>query len=35
VLNALREKMIEQLGESWSQVRAVYRAGALEFYFEY
>jgi hypothetical protein len=35
VLNALREKMIERLGENWSQVRAVYHAGDLEFYFEY
>jgi hypothetical protein len=35
VLNALRDKMIEILGERWSQVKAVYRESALEFYFEY
>ena len=35
VLNALREKMIELMGESWKQVRAVYHAGDVEFYFEY
>ena len=35
VLNALRNKMIEVLEESWTQVRAVYHAGGLEFYFEY
>jgi len=35
VLNALREKMIEVLGERWSQVKAVYHWGGLEFYFEY
>ena len=35
VLNALRDKMIEILGQSWSQVKAVYRERALEFYFEY
>ena len=35
MLNALRDRMIESLGESWSQVRAVYHAGDLEFYFEY
>jgi len=35
VLNALREKMIESTGDAWSQVRAVYHAGELEFYFEY
>ena len=35
VLNALRDKMIELLGESWSQVKAVYHDGGLEFYFEY
>lgn len=34
VLNALREKMIEQLGESWRQVKAVYKLGLVEYYFE-
>lgn len=35
VLNALREKMIELLGDGWSKSRAVYRPDELEFYFEY
>lgn len=35
VLNALRDRMIELLGESWTHVRAVYHAGDLDFYFEY
>jgi len=35
VLNALREKMIESTGDTWKQVRAVYRPDELEFYFEY
>jgi hypothetical protein len=35
VLNALREKMIELLGESWKQVRAIYHSATLDFYFEY
>ena len=35
VLQALRDKMIETLGESWSEVRAIYHAGDLQFYFEY
>jgi hypothetical protein len=35
VLNALREKMIEQVGRGWSKVKAVYHSGNLEFYFEY
>jgi hypothetical protein len=35
VLNALRERMMELVGDSWSKVRAVYRSGDLEFYFEY
>ena len=35
VLNALRDRMVELLGDGWTQVRAVYRAGDLEFYFEY
>ena len=34
MLNALREKMIESTGDAWSKVRAVYRSGELEFYFE-
>ena len=34
LLNAIREKMIESTGDSWSKVRAVYRSGELEFYFE-
>jgi hypothetical protein len=34
VLNALRERMIEQLGEDWKQVKAIYKQGAVEFYFE-
>lgn len=35
VLNALREKMIEQLGEDWKQVKAIYKSDVLEFYFDY
>jgi hypothetical protein len=35
VLNALREKMMEQLGENWKQVKAVYKQDAVEYYFEY
>ena len=35
VLNALRDRMIETLGERWRQVRAVYHEDALEFYFDY
>ena len=35
VLNALREKMIEQLGENWKHVKAIYKQDAVEFYFEY
>ena len=35
LLNALREKMIEIVGDGWRQVKAVYWQGALEFYFEY
>ena len=35
VLNALRERMSEMLGERWRQVRAVYHEGDLEFHFEY
>ena len=35
LLNALRDRMIEIVGENWIRVRAVYHAGDLEFYFEY
>ena len=35
ILNALREKMIESTGDGWSKVKAVFRSGDLEFYFEY
>ncbi|MBN2118140.1 MAG: hypothetical protein JW730_16305 [Anaerolineales bacterium] len=35
VLNALREKMIEAVGDAWSRVRAVYGSDSLEFYFDY
>jgi hypothetical protein len=35
VLNALRDRMIETRGECWSEVRAVYHAGELEFSFQY
>ena len=34
-LNALRGKMIQDAGDSWSKVRAVYRSNDLEFYFEH
>jgi len=34
VLNALREKMMDSSGKSWSRVRAVNHPGNLEFYFE-
>lgn len=34
VLNALREKMIEELGENWKQVKAIYKQDAVKFYFE-
>ena len=34
LLNALREQMLEPTGEGWSKVRAVYRSGGLEFYFD-
>ena len=34
LLNALREKMIDSTGDGWSKVRAVYRSGDLDFYFE-
>ena len=35
MLSALREKMIQSTGDGWSKVKAVYRSGDLEFYFEY
>ena len=35
ILNALRDKMVELVGDNWHIVRAVYRSGGLEFYFEY
>jgi len=35
VLNALRERMIELVGDGWSKVKAIYHSGNLEFYFEY
>jgi hypothetical protein len=35
VLNALRDKMIDLVGEGWSKVKAVYHLGDLDFYFEY
>ena len=34
VLNALRDKMIGLMGDGWTGVKAVYRSGELEFYFE-
>ena len=35
LLNALRDKMVETVGDGWKRVEAVYGQGALEFYFEY
>lgn len=35
LLNALRENMMELEGKGWSKVKAVYRSGDLEFFFEY
>lgn len=35
MLTALREKMIELVGDGWSKVKAIYHSGDLEFYFEY
>jgi len=35
ILNAMREKMVEIVGDSWSRVKAVYKSEELEFYFEY
>jgi hypothetical protein len=34
LLTALREKMMEASGKGWSKVKAAYRSGNLEFYFE-
>jgi hypothetical protein len=35
ILTALRERMIEQLGENWCKVRTVYRDERVDFYFEH
>ena len=35
LLNAIRDKMIELVGEGWRQVKAVYWKDTLQFYFEY
>ena len=35
LLNAIRDKMIELVGEGWGQVKTVYWKDTLEFYFEY
>ena len=35
VLNALREKMIELLGDRWSRMKAVYHSGEVEIHFEH
>ena len=35
ILNALRDRMIESTGDAWREVKAVYRSGELEFYFDY
>jgi hypothetical protein len=35
LLTALREKMVDIVGDRWNSVKAVYRSGELEFYFEY
>jgi hypothetical protein len=35
LLNALRKKMIQDVGDSWTKVRAVYHSDNLEFYFEH
>ena len=35
VLNALRDKMVETLGECWSRVQVIYHSGELEFQFDY
>jgi hypothetical protein len=33
VLIALREKMIEQMGENWRQVKVIYKPDVVEFYY--
>jgi len=35
ILNALREKMAESVGNYWKKVKTIYLSDALEFYFEY
>ena len=35
ILNALREKMVEAVGDRCTQVKAVYASQALDFYFDY
>lgn len=35
LLNAIRDKMIELVGDGWRQVKAVYWKNTLQFYFEY
>jgi hypothetical protein len=35
ILNALREKMMETVGEGWKKVSAVHQSDSLEFYFDY
>lgn len=35
VLDALRGRMLEESGENWKQVKAIYKSEGVEFYFEY
>ena len=35
LLNAIREKIVDLTGSTWSQIRAVYWQDTLEFYFEH
>ena len=35
LMNAIRDKMIELVGDAWHQVKAVYWQGELKLYFEY
>ena len=35
MLKALQEKMVDLVGDGWMKVKAIYRSGSLEFYFEY
>lgn len=35
VLNALRGKMVELVGDRWDRVKALYHAGGIEFHFDY